>query len=172
MQSKGEEEMKIRRFILSAAALLFAAPAVIAGGTLTVTKEAIINTDAKTLWATVGGFGTLHTWHPGVASTVLTGNGSTVGDKRELTLGDGAKVYETLEGLDNEKMQQSYTITQSPLPVANYHSTISVSAAGEGKANFKWTSTFEAAGAPDADAMNAVGGIYQGGIDALNAKFK
>jgi len=163
--------MKIRQFILSAAALLIAAPA-IAGGSLTVTKEAVINTDAKTLWATVGGFGTLHTWHPGVASTALTGNGTTVGDKRELTLGDGAKVFETLEGLDDAKMTQSYTITQSPLPVANYHSTISVSAAGDGKANFKWTSTFEAAGAPDADAMNAVGGIYQGGIDALNAKFK
>lgn len=164
--------MKIRRFILSAAAaLLVAAPAVMAGGTLQVTREAVINTDAETLWNLVSGFGTIHTWHPGVASTALTGTGTTVGDKRELTLGDGAKVYETLEGLDNAKMQQSYTITQAPLPVANYHSTISVSPAGEGKSNFKWTSTFEAAGAPDEEAMNAVAGIYQGGIDALTAKF-
>lgn len=164
--------MKIRQLILSAAALLLAAPAVIAGEMLTVTKEAVINTDAKTLWATVGGFGTIHTWHPGVASTALTGDGMTVGDKRELTLGDGAKVYETLEALDDAKMALTYTITESPLPVADYHSTISVSPAGDGKANFKWTSTFEAMGAPAEDAMGAVGGIYQGGIDALNAKFK
>ena len=163
--------MKIRQLILSTAALILAAPAVLAGGTLQVTKEAVINTDAATLWSLINGFGTIHSWHPGVASTVLTGNGTTVGDKRELTLGDGAKVYEALEGLDNAKMQQSYTITQSPLPVANYHSTISVSSAGDGKSNFKWTSTFEAVGAPDEEAMNAVGGIYQGGIDALAAKY-
>jgi hypothetical protein len=163
--------MKMRELILSATLLLLAGPVAMAGGTLTVTKEAVINTDAQTLWNLVGGFGMIHTWHPGVASTVLTGNGTTVGDKRELTLGNGAKVYETLEGLDNTQMQQSYTITQSPLPVANYHSTISVASAGEGKANFKWTSTFEAVGAPDEEAMNAVGGIYQAGIDALTAKF-
>lgn len=162
----------IRRFLLALSLLFLASPAVIAGGKLSVTREAEINTDAAALWTLVGNFGGLHKWHPAATSTELSGDGSKAGDKRILTLGDGAKIYETLEVQDNAKMEQGYTITESPLPVENYHSTIRVAPAGEKKAKFSWTSTFDPKGsASDADAMNAISGVYDGGIQALTERF-
>ena len=162
----------IKRLLLALSLLLVASPAVLAGGKLSVNKEAVINTDAATLWALVGNFGGLHTWHPAAKSTELTGDGTKAGDKRVLTLGDGGKINETLEGQDNKTMSQSYTITESPLPVENYHSTIHVEAAGDKKAKFSWTSTFDPkGGAPDADAINAISGVYDGGIKALTERF-
>lgn len=162
----------IRRFVLALSLLFLASPALLAGGKLSVNKEAVINTDAATLWALVGNFGGLHKWHPAAKSTDLTGDGTKAGDKRVLTLGDGAKIFETLEGLDNAKMVQKYTITDSPLPVENYHSTIHVAPAGDKKAKFTWSSTFDPkGGAPDADAINSITGIYDGGIKALTERF-
>ena len=161
-----------KRFALALSLLLLASPAVLAGGKLSVTKVAEVNTDAATLWTLVGNFGGLHTWHPAATATELTGDGTKAGDKRVLTLGDGGKINETLEGLDNAKMAQSYTITESPLPVENYHSTITVTAAGDNKSMFSWTSTFDPKGeTPDADAVNAISGVYDGGIKALTERF-
>ena len=161
-----------KRFALALSLLLLASPAVLAGGKLSVTKVAEVNTDAATLWTLVGNFGGLHTWHPAATATELTGDGTKAGDKRVLTLGDGGKINETLEALDNAKMVQGYTITESPLPVENYHSTITVTTAGDKKAKFSWTSTFDPNGeTPDADAVNAITGVYDGGIKALTERF-
>jgi mxaD protein len=170
--SSGEEQMKIRGVIISAVStLLLAATAAHAEGSLSVSRDIELNASAADVWSVVSGFGTWQTWHPAIASTELTGNGITPGDKRVLTLGDGAKVYETLEGYDAKAMSYGYTITESPLPVTNYHSTVKVTTAGDGKAKFTWSSTFDANGVPDADAVNAISGVYQGGIDALAAKY-
>ena len=58
-------------------------------------------------------------------------------------------------------------IVESPLPLAEYKSTVSVADAG-GRAVVIWSSIFEAT----ADGMpEAVAGIYQAGLDALAAKF-
>ncbi|MBI2994056.1 MAG: SRPBCC family protein [Gammaproteobacteria bacterium] len=161
-----------RRIALAISLLVLASPAVMAAGKLSVTKVAEINTDAATLWALVGNFSGLHAWHPAAKSTDMTGDGTKVGDKRVLTLGDGGKINETLEGLDNARRVQSYTITESPLPVENYHSTITVTAAGDKKSMFSWTSTFDPKGeTPDADAVNAISGVYDGGIKALTERF-
>ena len=164
--------MNIRKaLVFVVSAWLAYMPAAFAGGALAVNKEVELNVPAADLWKLVGGFGTMQNWHPAVASTQLTGNGTTAGDKRVLTLGDGAKISETLEAWDGTAMQFTYIITDSPLPVSNYRSTISVLPAGEGKSKFVWSSTFDAKAVPDADATNAIAGVYQGGIDALKARF-
>ena len=65
-------------------------------------------------------------------------------------------------------MSYSYRIIESPLPVANYASTIAVE--DEGGTTIVWTGKFDAKGAPDADAIGVIEGIYQGGLDSLAAK--
>ena len=78
----------------------------------------------------------------------------------------GGTVVEALENWDDAKRSYSYTILSGPLPVANYHSTISVTADPKGSA-LKWMGTFDAKGAPDADAKKMFDGIYETGVKAL-----
>ncbi len=86
------------------------------------------------------------------------------GARRECTLGDGAKLYETLVSKDD--MSYTYKIDESPLPLANYQATISVRADGAGS-TMEWSANFEADGVPEAEAQQMVGGIFQAGFDAL-----
>ena len=52
-----------------------------------------------------------------------------------------------------------------PLPVkAGYSATVQVTDKGNGTCNVNWSSTFEPKGAPEADAVKVVEGIYRGGI--------
>jgi mxaD protein len=166
--------MTIRKLLFGLCALLLVSgQSAVAGGKLSVAKEAEINAGAADLWKLVGAFGGMQNWHPAVKSSEMTGDGMKAGDQRVLTLGDGAKINETLEAWDGAKMTLTYIITESPLPVTGYRSTITVTAAGDGKAKFSWTSTFDPKeGAADADAVNAITGVYDGGIAALKEKFK
>ena len=69
---------------------------------------------------------------------------------------------ETLESLDDANHAYTYTIISSPLPVANYHSTISVSVDPKGS-SLKWVGQYDAKGASDADAKKVIDGIYEAG---------
>jgi hypothetical protein len=60
----------------------------------------------------------------------------------------------------------TYEIVESPLPVANYTSTFSVAADGEGTM-VDWRGTFDAKDASDADAEGVIAGIYQAGLDEI-----
>jgi hypothetical protein len=53
-----------------------------------------------------------------------------------------------------------------PLPVANYTSTIAVSADGAGSV-VNWSGKYDAKGAPDADVQKVIQGIYDTGLKAL-----
>ena len=64
-----------------------------------------------------------------------------------------------------------YTILESPLPVANYASTISVAAKGSGS-TITWVGTFDAKGAPDDKAKEVIAGIYDAGLAGIADKAK
>ena len=136
---------------------------------VSVMHEDIINKDAASLWEIVGAFNGLNVWHPAVAGSDLQGNGTTEGDTRLLTLGDGATINETLMAYDADGMRYQYMITESPLPVADYVSSISVEAIDDTQSKVIWESTFMAAGATDEEAAAAIKGIYVSGLDALKA---
>ena len=68
-------------------------------------------------------------------------------------------------------MSYSYTIETSPLPVANYKSTLKVVPKDKGS-TIEWSGNFDAKGAPDADAVKVITGIYEAGVGALVAKAK
>lgn len=124
------------------------------------------------VWAAIGDFCGIAAWHPAVAKCEISAkDGATY---RTLTLKDGAKLLEKQTAFDAKAMTYSYTIEDGPLPVANYKSTLKVvakdAAAKGGGSTIDWSGTFDAKGAPDADAIKTITGIYAGGIDALVAK--
>lgn len=52
-----------------------------------------------------------------------------------------------------------------PLPVSDYEATIAVR---EGESSvIDWRATFTPAGAFEADAVEAIAGVFEGGLDAL-----
>ena len=117
---------------------------------------------AEALWKKVGDFCGIANWHPAVEKCVLSADGK----QRTLSLKGGGTIVETLENWDDAKHSYSYTIVSGPLPVANYHSTISVTADPKGSA-LKWIGKYDAKGAPDADAKKAIDGVYELGAKAL-----
>ena len=70
---------------------------------------------------------------------------------------------------DADSMSYQYRITESPLPVADYVSSIRVMAIDDSQSKVIWESTFMAAGATDEEAAGAIKGIYVAGLDALKA---
>ena len=90
---------------------------------------------------------------------------------RRLSLAGGGTIVEKLEKKDDKERIYSYSIIDSPLPVANYKATIRVTDDGTGKAVVEWSGEFTAAGAPEGDAMEVISGIYQAGFDNLKKMF-
>lgn len=122
---------------------------------------------ADELWKLIGGFNALPNWHPTVEKSELQEEGQI----RKLSLKGGGTIIEKLVKRDPHERVYSYTIEDSPLPVANYQAEIKVKDNGEGKSSVEWSSEFSAAGAPETDAMKAIQGIYQAGFDNLKKIF-
>ncbi len=144
----------------------------IAAGKLNVTKEVSINAAPDTVWKMVGGFNELDVWHPVVVnSQLLQGKGLKPGSIRVLTLGDGAKIKEKLVVRSDSKKTYTYAIIESPLPVKDYVSTITVTKVGDGKSKVEWKSTFNANNAADDKAIETIAGVYDAGLNNLIKDF-
>jgi hypothetical protein len=114
------------------------------------------------LWKKVGEFCGIGSWHPAIEKCVLSEDGK----QRTLSLRGGGTIVEALEIWDNANHTYGYKILSSPLPVTNYHSTISVVPEGKGSA-LKWMGTYDSQGASEAEAKKVIDGIYESGSKAL-----
>lgn len=138
------------------------------------------------VWAVIGKFDDM-SWLPGIASTEITGDGSTDQpdtSRRVLHVkadsGDPT-ITEVLAKWQPEKRCYAYRIEAvevSVLPVTNYASTLCVKDDG-GKALVTWKAGFYR-GYPNNDppadqnddaAIKAVTEVYQSGLDALAERF-
>ncbi len=136
---------------------------------LTITKQKTIDVPPSTLWALLGDFNGFNRWHPAViGSELISGDGQSNGSKRILTLGDGAEIKETLLDYNSSNMSYTYKITESPLPISDYVSTIKVEKNAKGTSTVTWTANFNSAGAEDAKAVEIMSGVYDGGLNALD----
>ena len=118
------------------------------------------------VWKRIGGFNALPDWHPMVQKSELAKGGQ----ERKLTLPGGATIVEKLESKDDKTFRYSYSITDSPLPVADYHSTIEVHEEGK-ESVVEWVGRFEPKGTSAEDAQKAIQDIYQAGMDNLTKMF-
>jgi len=155
--------MKTKNIVLAAltSAATIASINVMAAGNIQVEESVQLTVKPSAVWALVGDYNGLYRWHPAV--TTSERNDKT----RLLTLGNGAQITETLLDLDNAQHSYRYAIEQSPLPVADYESTIQVSSDGKGGSTVTWSSSFNAAGAPDKEAADVIRGVYQAGLANL-----
>lgn len=131
-----------------------------------VTMSESLNVSADQVWQMIGHFNALPDWHPAVEKSELKEQGQT----RTLSLAGGGTIVEKLEEKDDRSRTYTYSIVDSPLPVKNYTSTIKVTGEGD-SAIVEWSSEFDAAGVGDNDAMKAIEGVYQAGLDNLKKMF-
>ena len=138
--------------------------------------SSMINAPIEQVWARIRDFNALPKWHPAVAKSEIEGGGpgDQVGCVRVLTLGNGAVIRERLLELSDMGHHYSYSILESPLPVANYRATLRLRRISDGnRTHADWTATFD----PNPPEKQAEGeqmisnDVFQGGFNALKKHF-
>ena len=168
--------MKIKSAIVMGAAMLACGYTWAAAPQLTTSKTIHIDAPAAKVWDLSKDFNGLHTWHPALASDeIVEGKNNVVGAVRVLTIKGGGTVKEKLLAYDAKGRMFKYAIVESVLPVSDYSSTFVVKPAGEGKSTVVWSGHFKRKNVGDNPgdkendqaAIDAINGVYQGGLDNL-----
>ena len=153
--------MRIRTVVAAGAALLLSG---LTAQALESSAKAASKLSADALWAKIGDFCGISKWHPALEKCELSADGRT----RTLSLKGGGTIVEALVKMDPAARSYTYAIVSGPLPVANYTSTISVTADGSGSM-VTWVGKYDAKGASDAESTKAIDGVYESGLKALTA---
>ncbi len=154
-----------RTLAIAALALTAAAPA----HAIDLERSTTVAAPPAKVWQTIGDFCGIGNWHPAVEKcTPSEMDGKKV---RLLSLKGGGAIKEEQLSRDDKVMSYTYTILESPLPVSDYKSTLSVAPDGQGS-KVTWTGNFNAKGAPDTVAKDAIQGIYDSGLKAIADKSK
>lgn len=161
-----------RRFALAGALAL--PLTAFAAAPLNVSESLTVAAPPPAVWKLIGDYKGLPGWHPAVATTAITtGKDNTPGAVREIVTKDGAKLVEELLAYSAKGHRMTYKIIESPLPVTDYRSTLTVVPAGKGS-KIVWKSSFKrnpaAEGVDDAKARDIVAGIYRAGFDGIKEK--
>lgn len=121
-----------------------------------------ISAPLERVWAVVGSF----TGLMDASGTPYTTEGEGIGMTRTLDV-MGSTITERFEELDEANHLTSYSIVESPLPVANYRAWIELTAAGDDETGIRWWSQFEPVGTDETQIVALIEGIYQGGIKSI-----
>jgi mxaD protein len=159
-------------FILCAVAL-GASGFASAANVISVKEKVEVPVKQEKAWEMIKDFDRWQTWHPALASDeIVSGKGNARGAVRVLTTKDGAKITEQLVHYQPKIFSYTYRITDSPLPVTDYVSTLQVKPTKNGSV-INWMSHFKAKeGSSDEEASKAIRGIYRAGLDNLKEKLK
>jgi hypothetical protein len=136
-----------------------------------VQVETTLQVPAAAVWNMIGGFNELARWHPAVVKSeeVKGKSGVTI---RRLMLNDGGVIVAQLEEHDDRARTYSYSVVETPLPVAGYRARLHVrELPGGHSCKVAWTSEFEPSGAPESEAVKVIRGLYEAGFDNLRRLF-
>jgi hypothetical protein len=142
---------------------------------LSVIESVEINAKPDLVWSTIRDFDALPSWHPAVAkSRIVNGQNNQSGAARELSIKDGPTLTDELITLNDERKYFIYRLVESPLPLTDYLSSVTVRPKGAGS-EVIWTVTFKrknaasnpAANESDAGAADLLAGVYRAGLDNL-----
>jgi len=126
-----------------------------------VHKTRSFDVPADEMWALIGDFHGMHKWAQGLEPS----EASEDGKNRMFKIGPNTMV-ETL--LEEGARSYSYAITEGPMPVENYRSTLSVKEAGDSKCVVDWVGEFDVPdGTPEESAVAIIEMVYNGGLDGM-----
>jgi carbon monoxide dehydrogenase subunit G len=118
--------------------------------------EISIARDPDTVWKTVGDFGGLQSWLPGIETCQLEGDDRVLGMM-------GMTIRERLLNRDDAKRSITYGIVESPMQLEKHEATVTVAAADGGS-----LVTWNVEVAPDT-LLDVFVQTYAGGLESLKS---
>ncbi len=131
-----------------------------------VRRIASLAADRDTVWAAIGGFGSIADWHPLIASVELTEIEGAI--YRHLRTTDGGLFLERL--METGPHHLTYATEDGPLPVSDHRATLSC-VAEAGGCHVHWSAYFVPTGSDEHLATEIVGAFYEIGLQALQDRF-
>jgi len=139
---------------------VFSATTLLGARAASVDKTIDVQAPAAKVWAMIGPFCSIQSWHPAIGKCTETDG------VRTLVTKDGKATFVEKQTA-NEGMSYSYAIQKSPLPITDYTSTLKVTPKGDDASTVEWSSTYTPdEGKADA-ASGAISGMYQAGLDNI-----
>jgi hypothetical protein len=136
-----------------------------------VVKSTILEAPVEQVWDVLRDFNGHDRWHPAVTdSSIERGQTSDrVGCVRRFHLADGSELREQLLTLSDMETAYSYCLLDTPVPLFNYVSHVSLIPVTDGDRTFwQWQSRFDTRRGEESEMENLVGeGIYSAGFEAI-----
>ncbi len=136
-----------------------------------VVKSTILNASVDRVWDVLRDFNGHDSWHPAVIESAIERGQSSakVGCVRRFKLVDGSELREQLLSLSDLEQAYSYCLLDTPVPLFNYVSHVSLVPVTDGDRTFwQWESRFDARAGEEAEMATMVGeNIYQAGFEAI-----
>jgi hypothetical protein len=131
----------------------------------TLTRSVVVPGTPADVWAMVGPYCAIKNWLPPVGSCTETGGAPLI---RTLVTKDGQVTFVEREvARSDQDHYYSYEFVSSPLPVSHYRATIKVRPEGPEESIVTWSATYTPDTGRDADAKDALGGIYAAGLTSI-----
>lgn len=133
-----------------------------------INESTRLYTPAERVWAWIGDFTAIASWHPRVLEA-RDGHAGTQ-KERELDLGEDSWLVERLEDHDDAAMRYRYTVVSGPLPVREAEGELWVHPDTSGSCTVNWEMRF-VPDTTDADAAVATVQEYmRAGMEYLRFK--
>ena len=132
----------------------------------TIRRTIDVHAPSTRAWELIGPVANISTWHPAIASSATSDDDT----RRTCVLADGARITEQVHSHSDRDMAYTYAITDGPLPVRDYVSTISVCEA-EGGCQLSWEAEFTAL-APEEEVVGMLTQVYDAGLQSAKAQLE
>jgi len=140
-----------------------------------VYTSSVLDAAADAVWRVVRDFNGLPAWHPLIVDSRIENAqpADKVGCVRAFRLRDGGFIREQLLSLSDYEYQCTYSILESPMPLANYVATLKLTPVTDGNRTFaEWSAEFDCDEVRERELAQSIGqGVFQAGFDALKARF-
>ncbi|MEP0944228.1 MAG: SRPBCC family protein [Rhizobiaceae bacterium] len=138
---------------------------------VTVSRSTVLEAPVEAVWDILRDFNGHDRWHPAIATSVIERRESSdrVGCVRRFKLQDGGELREKLLTLSDLEQTFSYCLLETPVPLFNYVSHVSLFPVTDGNATYwKWESRFDTPQGREGELAELVGeDIYVAGFEAI-----
>ena len=126
--------------------------------------SALLMAPASEVWALIGDFGALAQWHPWVPGCELSADGA------ERVIRADGEVIAVERLLSSTPLSHTYTVTEGPLPMADYRATLGVTPRPIG-CRVSYRGEFVVTD-PSADVVSRLQRFFEVGFEALATRFR
>jgi hypothetical protein len=131
-------------------------------------RTAVVSADPDTVWALIGDFHGLGSWHPYVPPSTADEDGAV----RVFSVEGRVVARERLLSRDDAGRSYTYTVLDPMLPISDYVATLAVRPHADGGSEVVWRADYRSDDAAVPQVESVFGdGTYGTGLAALRERF-